>query len=65
MEKTGELKTGVSCCDLCGKPAAVVYNVRALCVEHAESKLASDIVNLKSIPHTLAEEHASKPNPGK
>jgi hypothetical protein len=65
MEKTGELKEGVSRCDLCGKPAAVVYNVRALCCEHAESKLASDIVNLKCITHALAEEHTFEPKPGK
>jgi len=65
MEKTGELKKEVSRCDLCGKPAAVVYNVRVLCCEHAESKMAADIVNLKTISHALAEEHTSKPKPGK
>lgn len=63
MEKTGELKEGVSRCDLCGKPAAVVYNVRALCCEHAESKLAADIVNLKSMSPALAEEHTPQPKP--
>lgn len=65
MEKTGELKARVSRCDLCGKPASVVYNNRALCCEHSEAKLAFDTANLKCVAAALAEDHTFEPKPGK
>lgn len=64
MEKTGELRPGVSRCDRCGNVADVVYDVRALCGECAKVKSAADIVNLKSAPPTLSEEHKPEPKPG-
>lgn len=61
MEKTGELKVGTSYCDLCGKPAAAIYNDRALCDEHAELKLKTasvdDGLSLKCGSSALSERH--------
>jgi len=64
MEKTGELKPGVSRCDRCGNVASVVYDVRALCTDCARAKSAADIVSLKSAPPTLSEEHKPEPKSG-
>lgn len=41
MEKTGELKTAVSRCDLCGAPATIIdHNDHAYCADHAGQKQA-------------------------
>lgn len=39
MEKTGELKAGVSRCDLCPDVSAVVRDGKCLCSRHAKEDL--------------------------
>lgn len=52
LEKTGEVKVGVTICDKCSEPATVIVGKTALCVAHSdEAKQASvhDNVRINAI----------------
>ena len=55
MEKTGELKEGVSRCDVCGQEAYHIVGDRAYCEQHFNEEFRSQkSAGLKSFTEELA-----------
>lgn len=63
MEKTGEVRTGVTPCDICGRPAVSVDGMAARCFIHMSSTksaqktiLPDRVIHFKSFTEPLEEE---------
>ena len=54
MEKTGEVREGITPCDICGQPATTIVDKQAWCDKHkVEGKIASADIGLKSFTAPL------------
>ena len=58
MDKTGEVRVGITPCDVCGAPASVIRGSQARCSAHplppsGMAKHASECAHLKSFTEPL------------